>query len=132
VLRFAWDVPFAVHFHVHPDVEVWPGREPDSADLVLKSGQHWRLCARGAALTIEPSVHSGGALGPRPAQQLVLRGACHGEARVAWEIFRLPSGHRAEHTTPAAAAPVPALGERLAVTDRPVEPRSEGPGRRLT
>jgi uncharacterized heparinase superfamily protein len=128
VLRFAWDVPFAVHFHVHPDVEVWPGREPDSADLVLKSGQHWQLCARGAALTIEPSVHSGGALGPRPAQQLVLRGACHGETRVAWEISRLPSGHRAEHATPATTAPVSALGERLAVTDRPVEP----PGRRLT
>jgi uncharacterized heparinase superfamily protein len=130
VLRFAWDVPFAVHFHVHPDVEVWPGREPDTADLILRSGQHWRLCARGAALTIEPSVHCGGALGPRPAQQLVLRGACHGEARVAWEISRLPSGHRAEHATPAATAPLPSLGERLAVMDRPVEPAS--PGRRRT
>ena len=69
VLRFAWDVPFAVHFHVHPDVEVWPGRGPDSADLVFKSGEHWRLSAVGGALTIESSVHNAGAVGspPRPA-----------------------------------------------------------------
>ena len=131
VLRFAWDVPFAVHFHVHPDVEVWPGRERDTADLILKSGQHWRLSATGAALTIEPSVHSGGALGPRPAQQLVLRAACHGEARVAWEISRQPPGDQAEHAAPAATAPMPTLGERLAVAARPVEAPSAGPGRRL-
>jgi uncharacterized heparinase superfamily protein len=90
VLRFAWDIPFAVHFHVHPDVEVWPGWDPHTADLVTKSGQHWRLSARRAALTIEDSVHNAGTLGPRPAQQVVLRAVCHGEVELSWQLERMP------------------------------------------
>lgn len=122
VLRFAWDVPFAVHFHVHPDVQVWPGRGPDSADLVFKSGEHWRLSAVGGALTIESSVHNAGALGPRPAQQLVLRAACHGEAKVAWEIERMPPGRQPEHGAQAATAMAQSLAERLATAEGTAAP----------
>ncbi len=130
VLRFAWDVPFAIHFHVHPDVEVWPGRDPDTADLVLKSGQRWRLAATGAALTVEPSVHSGGASGPRPAQQLVLRAACHGEAKVAWEVARMPPAQQPEPATQAATALAPSLAERLAGADGNAAAAPERPARR--
>jgi uncharacterized heparinase superfamily protein len=110
VLRFAWDIPFAVHFHVHPDVEVWPGRDTHTADLVSKSGQHWRLSVRGAALTIEGSVHNAGTLGPRPAQQVVLRAACHGEAELSWQLERMPP---ADWTVAVRVPLARSLGERL-------------------
>lgn len=129
VLRFSWDVPFAIHFHVHPNVEVWPGRDPDTADLVLKSGQHWRLKVTRAALAIEPSVYSGGALGPRPGQQLVLRATCHGEAKVDWEVARMPPGHQPEHATQVATALAQSLGERLALAGRQFEAAPEYPSR---
>ena len=55
-LRFAYDVPFAVHFHLHPRSGARLG--PDgSAELILPSGERWRLSASGAALTIEESTH---------------------------------------------------------------------------
>ncbi|HXE67787.1 MAG TPA: heparinase II/III family protein [Hyphomicrobiaceae bacterium] len=127
VLRFAWDVPFAVHFHVHPDVEVWPGREPDTADLVLKSGAHWRLSAQGAQLTIETSMHSAGALGPLPAQQLVLRAACHGEAKVSWQLERMPPGCRPQHAASDATALARSLAERLALAATAVNATPDGP-----
>jgi uncharacterized heparinase superfamily protein len=114
VMRFAWDLPFAVHFHVHPDVEVWPGRGPDTADLVLSSGAHWRLSVAGAQLSIEMSVHNAGALGPLPAQQLVVRAACHGEAEVSWQLERMPPGWQPHHAALAAMAAARSLGERLA------------------
>jgi uncharacterized heparinase superfamily protein len=127
VLRFAWDVPFAVHFHVHPDVEVWPGREPDTADLVLKSGAHWRLSAQGAQLTIETSVHSAGALGPLPAQQLVLRAACHGEATVSWRVERMPPDCQPQYAAPEATAVARSLAERLALATTAVPATPDGP-----
>jgi uncharacterized heparinase superfamily protein len=114
VLRFAWDVPFAVHFHVHPDAEVWPGQEPDTADLVLGSGTAWRLSVAGAQLTIESSVHHSGALGPLPAQQVVLRAACHGEAKVSWQLERMAPGRQPQQLLPDATAAAQSLGERLA------------------
>jgi uncharacterized heparinase superfamily protein len=103
VLRFAWDVPFAVHFHVHPDVQVWPGRDAHTADFVTKSGQHWRLAARNAALTIEDSMHNAGTLGPRPAQQVVLRRACPGEAELSWLLEHMPPGPERARGQPSAS-----------------------------
>src|SRR5262245_31135552 len=126
VLRFAWDLPFAVHFHVHPDVEVWPGRALDTADLVLKSGAHWRVSAQGGKLTIEGSVHNAGALGPLPAQQLVLRAACHGEAEVSWQLERMPPGCQPQHAAPEATAAAPSLGERLALAATALKAAPDG------
>jgi uncharacterized heparinase superfamily protein len=114
VLRFAWDLPFAVHFHVHPDVEVWPGRDAHTAELVSKSGAHWRLSARGAALSIEQSMHNAGVLGARPGQQVVLRAACHGETQLSWFLERMPAGHAPEESGPDGTALARPLGERLA------------------
>jgi uncharacterized heparinase superfamily protein len=131
VLRFAWDVPFAVHFHVHPDVEVCPGREANTADLLLRSGEHWRLAASAATLTIELSGHNVGALGARPAQQVVLRAACHGEVEVAWRLERQPPRRPAERgagEAPAARAPG---GKKVGApaSARPAGPASRAPQR---
>ena len=126
VLRFAWDLPFAVHFHVHPDVEVWPGREPNTADLVLKSGVHWRLSAHGARLSIEGSAHNAGALGALPGQQLVLRAACHGEAKVGWQLEQMPPGCQPQHGAPEATVTAQSLGERLALAATALKAASDG------
>ena len=132
VLRFAWDLPFAVHFHVHPDVEVWPGRDAHTADLVTKSGSHWRLSATGAALSIEESVHNAGALGSHPAQQVVLRAACHGEAKLSWQLERLPPGQAPGQSAADSTALARSLGERLAQTEQDAQalPADAGDNRR--
>jgi uncharacterized heparinase superfamily protein len=43
----------------------------------------------GAALSIEPSTHWADIVGPRQAQQVVLRAACPGAATVRWGLQRL-------------------------------------------
>ena len=43
VLRFAWDLPFAIRFHLHPEAEASIGQSPDIAELALETGELWRL-----------------------------------------------------------------------------------------
>ena len=86
-LRFAYDVPFAVHFHLHP--RCGARLAPDgSALLVLPSGERWRLQATGAALSIEESTHYAEVIGPLQAQQVALRAVCYGAAEVRWVLER--------------------------------------------
>jgi uncharacterized heparinase superfamily protein len=95
VMRFAWDLPFAVHFHLHPAVSIRIMPTADSAELMLASGEQWRLTAAGAALTIEQSTHFADNAGPISAQQVVLRGTCNGAARASWTLERIRQGfHR--------------------------------------
>ncbi len=90
-LRFAWDVPFAIHFHLHPRSGArLPG--DGSAELILPSGSRWRFSAAGAILTIEESTHFADLMGPLQTQQIVLRGVCYGAAEVTWTLERLRSG----------------------------------------
>jgi uncharacterized heparinase superfamily protein len=95
VMRFAYDTPYAIHFHIHPDAEARLGPSPDTADLVLESGEAWRLSAKGAALSIEPSIHFADPVGPLRTQQIVLRGQCYGAAEVAWTLARIKAGRQA-------------------------------------
>ena len=91
-MRFAWDVPFAIHFHLHPDAEAHAGTSVQTAELLLGSGEHWRMTAAGAALSIEESIYVADARGPRAAQQVVLRGVCGGASQVTWRLERLAVG----------------------------------------
>jgi uncharacterized heparinase superfamily protein len=119
-VRFAWDVPFAIHFHLHPDAEAHAGTSLQAAELLLGSGEHWRLTAAGAALSIEESSYVADACGPRDAQQVVLRGVCGGAAQVAWRLERMPVGLISRHAEGArrslrqrlSAVPASDAGER--------------------
>ena len=91
-LRFAWDVPYAIHFHLHPDGEARMGAAPEVAELWLDNAELWQLTAAGAALSIEESLYFADAAGTRLAQQVVLRGQCYGAAEVAWRIERIAIG----------------------------------------
>ena len=88
LLRFSWDVPFSVHFHLHPGAEARVGPSPDAAELVLENGERWRLTATGAAVSIEEGLYFADAAGACHAQQVVLRAQCYGEAEVSWVIER--------------------------------------------
>jgi len=88
-LRLAWDVPVAVHFHLHPLAGARYRAEDGSAELILRNGERWRLSATGAALSIEESTHFADVIGPLQAQQVVLRAACYGAARVRWRLERV-------------------------------------------
>jgi uncharacterized heparinase superfamily protein len=91
-LRLAVDVPFAVHFHLHPEVACAAGAKEGTAELTLRDGQRWRFAADGAQLSIEESIHYADLSGPRRSLQLVLRGACFGESEVPWSMERLAPG----------------------------------------
>jgi uncharacterized heparinase superfamily protein len=88
--RFAWDVPVAVHFHLHPQAGARYGAD-GTAELILRSGERWRLSAAGASISIEESTHFADVVGPLQAQQVVLRAACYGAARVRWRLERIAS-----------------------------------------
>jgi uncharacterized heparinase superfamily protein len=92
VLRLAWDLPFAIRFHLHPEAEASMGQSPDIAELALETGELWRLSATGAALSIEDSTYFADISGPRPAQCVALRAVCGGTAEVAWRLERVRQG----------------------------------------
>ena len=96
-LRFAYDVPFAVHFHLHPRSGARLG-DDGSAELILPSDERWRLSASGAALSIEESTHYAEMIGPLQAQQVVLRAVCCGVAEVRWTLERIETGDHQAHS----------------------------------
>jgi uncharacterized heparinase superfamily protein len=87
-LRFSWDVPFAVHFHLSPRAGARLAAD-GSAEIMLANGACWRMSTSGAALTIEESTHLSELIGPLQAQQIVLRGVCYGAADVTWTVQRV-------------------------------------------
>jgi uncharacterized heparinase superfamily protein len=90
-VRFSWDVPVAIHFHLHPLAGARYGSADGSAELILRTGERWRLSAEGATLSIEESTHFADVIGPLQGQQVVLRAACGGVAKVRWRLERVVS-----------------------------------------
>ena len=87
-VRFKADVPFAIHFHLHPEVACRMRSEPNETELSLPGGECWRFTVQGAALTVEESTFFANSAGPRPAMQIVLRGATFGNSEVNWVVER--------------------------------------------
>ena len=84
------ELPFAIHFHIHPDTACRRGDMAGEAFLETAEGEIWRFNADdGATLVIEQSFDYAHYSGPRPSQQIVLRGATGGNTKVAWRLERL-------------------------------------------
>lgn len=66
--------PFALRFHVHPDVRVTLSRDKRSALLILKSGEGWRFRTSANTLSLEKSVYLARGAQPERTQQLVISG----------------------------------------------------------
>jgi len=89
-VRFKSDLPFAIHFHLHPDVSCCLRTEENEVELSLPGGELWRFTAKDAALTVEESTFFANSAGSRPAMQIVLRGATFGDSEIDWTIQRVP------------------------------------------
>jgi uncharacterized heparinase superfamily protein len=116
VMRFPWDIPVAVHFHLHPHVEATLGPSPESVELLLRSGERWRLAVTGAAVLIEEGESSVDPSGRQRGMQLVMRARCSGSTEICWTVERIEAGRRAgarERRSHIAKG----LAERLAETE---------------
>lgn len=87
ILRLKKDLPFAIHFHLHPGVDCRRGDKVGTAFIELGE-QRWRMAAEGARLVIEESMYFADATGPVRRLQIVLRGATYGESEVRWALSR--------------------------------------------
>ncbi|SDY20607.1 heparinase II/III family protein [Citreimonas salinaria] len=82
-------LPFRIHFHLHPDVDVALETDGTGASMALRSGEMWGLRFDGAAeIAVEPSVYlEHGRLQPRATKQVVLSGrAMEYATRVRWTL----------------------------------------------
>ncbi|HET9148053.1 MAG TPA: heparinase II/III family protein [Acetobacteraceae bacterium] len=80
--------PFALRFHLHPNVTASIQQDGEAALLRLPSGQGWRLRADGGTLSVEESIYAGG-FEARRSEQVVLTGHQDGPQHVKWAITKL-------------------------------------------
>lgn len=90
---------YAIRFHLHPSVRATLAADGQSALLVLKNGETWRISSNAPETRIEESVFLADARGPQPTSQVVLGGVM-GEAtevRIVWNIERAAEGGDGGH-----------------------------------
>lgn len=88
-MRLSWDIPFAVHFHLHPDVSAVLSQAGDEVDLRLPDGETWRFSAGGKIISIERSSFVADPSGPVVSEQLVLRWTCGGAVEIDWKLNKV-------------------------------------------
>jgi uncharacterized heparinase superfamily protein len=84
-------VPYAIRFHLHPEVDATVDLGGHAVSLALKSGEIWVFRYDGSAeLTLTPSVYlENGRLKPRATKQVVLSGRAMAYAtRVRWSLAK--------------------------------------------
>jgi len=81
--------PFAIRFHLSPDIEIAPTADGMAAFLRTPSGAVWQFRARGGSLAIEDSVWIDGRGRPVSSEQLVVTSeSAPGGANVGWAFHR--------------------------------------------
>ncbi|MCI4662752.1 MAG: heparinase II/III family protein [Neomegalonema sp.] len=103
----ATGIPFALRFHLHPDVAPELVTDADAVTLRLPHGEIWVMRQSGGRLALEPSVYLGEGRGPRQTQQVVINGGlaetglAEKSVKIRWalrrvgEISKLPSDAQA-------------------------------------
>jgi uncharacterized heparinase superfamily protein len=82
-------LPFAVRFHLHPEVTAGLVGAGSGVLLRLPGGAGWRLRASGAEIALEDSVYLGARDTVRRTQQVVLTGTTReGRTAVKWALKR--------------------------------------------
>ena len=89
-------IPFAVRFHLHPDVVVTLAQDQNSALIIQPGGVGWRLRTDSGPISLEKSVYLASSYRGYESQQIVIQGAAFGdgdgEAKsncVRWSLRRL-------------------------------------------
>jgi uncharacterized heparinase superfamily protein len=90
--------PFAIRFHLHPDVHVSLTQNGRAALLRLGDGSGWRFRSDGETITLDDSVYFGSGTTPRRTNALLIAGRSAGdnETTVRWAFRRekrLPPSH---------------------------------------
>ncbi|HEX8379683.1 MAG TPA: heparinase II/III family protein [Allosphingosinicella sp.] len=86
--RRAEPIPFAVRFHLHPDVEAATTADGQGALLRIRGRTVWQFRCRGGRLSIEDSLWIDGGSGLRETSQLIVGGESPADGTaIAW-IFR--------------------------------------------
>lgn len=67
-------VPFAIRFHLGPQVEVVLSDNRKGASLALPDGSYWQFVSAGEEITLEESLWVDGNGRPHPIQQLAIQG----------------------------------------------------------
>ena len=82
--------PFALRFHLHPQVQAIIAQNGHAAILRLPSGNGWRLRTAGiVGMALEDSVYLGRRGQVRRTQQIMLEGvADEGETAIKWALAR--------------------------------------------
>ncbi len=80
-------LPFALRFHLHPEVQASLVQNGESALLRLPDGQGWKLRARGGTLALAESVYMGAAGKSRRTEQIAVTGTVGADpVTVSWEL----------------------------------------------
>ena len=83
-------LPFAIRFHLHPDVQISLVHDGKAALVRLPSGAGFRFDASGGRLALEESIYFGAEAGARRSEQIVVASTLAGEeALVKWSFKRL-------------------------------------------
>lgn len=83
-------VPFAIRFHLHPDVHAARDAVADAIVLSLPDGESWSFRARGGETALEDSIYLGMAEAVRPTQQIVVAHVAGAlGATVNWALQRI-------------------------------------------
>ncbi len=81
--------PFAVLFHLHPDVQASALEDGRAVLLRAPSGAGWRLIAAGGTVDLEDGLYLGAADVPRRTVRIVIRGRTEGNGgQVRWVLRR--------------------------------------------
>jgi uncharacterized heparinase superfamily protein len=85
-LRLKQDLPYAIHFHLHPDCRCRSAGHQECR-ITLPDGETWLFSAdETAQMSIEESLYFVDSAGPRPSLQIVLRGTTFGQTVVQWTV----------------------------------------------
>ena len=81
-------LPYAVHFHIHPDVQAERAGDGTSITLTLPDSQVWTFTANGAVIFLEESIFYADFAGPCQSMQMVIRGTCAGPVTIGWALAK--------------------------------------------
>lgn len=132
-LNLKQDLPFAIHFHLHPDVSCQRLDAPNTAELTLRSGDVWHFSVKGAALAMEEGTFFADSSGPARVLQLIARGATSGDTVVTWVLEKV--GNEKSIASQLAPSSDPfsdvkqALAKSASATNETPEPAVEAPAK---
>lgn len=85
--------PFAVHFHIHPDVITTRAADGKSITLTLPDSQEWKFSAQGKIIYLEESIFYADFAGPCQSVQAVIRGNCINNTKISWLLAKVVKTH---------------------------------------